>query len=57
MTRWMRWVCLVLGASVAAAGCHTSTAAVSVTITPSAATVLLNNAVQFTASVTNSTKL
>lgn len=56
MTRWMRWVCLVLGASVAAAGCHTSTAAVSVTITPSAATVLLNNAVQFSAAVSNSTE-
>src|SRR3984893_165663 len=56
MTRWMRWVCLVIWASVAAAGCHTSTAAVSVTITPSAATVLLNNAVQFNAAVSNSTE-
>src|ERR1700732_1012526 len=55
MTRWMRWGCLVLWASVAAAGCHTSTAAVSVTITPSAATILLNNAVQFSAAVSNST--
>ncbi len=55
MTRWMWGVCLVLGGSVAAAGCHSSTAGVSVTVTPSTATVLLNNAVQFTGSVTNST--
>lgn len=55
MRRWMRWLGLVLGASVMAAGCHSSTQGVSVTITPSVATVLLNNSVQFTASVANST--
>ncbi len=55
MRRWAQWLCLALLAAAAATGCHNANAGVSVTVTPTAATVLLNNGSQFTATVTGST--
>ena len=54
MRRWAQWLCLALIAAAAATGCHNANAGVSVTVTPTAATVLLNNGSQFTATVTGS---
>lgn len=55
MRPWTRWMCLALAASAAAAGCHKAAAGVSVAVSPTAATVLLNNITQFSATVTGST--
>ncbi len=55
MRRWAQWLGLLLAATVAATGCHSAAATVSVTVTPTAATVLLNNGSQFSATVTGST--
>src|ERR1700722_1286359 len=55
MRRWAQWLCLALIAAAAATGCHSANAGVSVTVAPTAATILLNNDSQFPATVTGST--
>src|SRR5665213_3017 len=55
MRRWTQWIMFVLAVSAATTGCHNANTGVSVTISPTTATVMLNNGTQFTAAVTGST--